>query len=147
MKRMLLADDDMDDRLLFKEVFAELPASEYSLWSVINGEEAITLLKDIPEASMLPDIIVLDQNMPVRTGRETLQYLKESSDFQHIPVIIYSTYNDPVFTEECLRLGAKEVLSKPDSYENYIQMIRGLLNEIPENGKQKNALVFTRPSR
>ena len=146
MKRMLLADDDVDDRMLFEEVFAGLPSAEYSLWSVVNGEEVIFLLKDIPDKRMLPDVIVLDQNMPVRTGRDTLEYLKASDSFKHIPVIIYSTYNDPLFVEDCLQLGASAVLSKPDSYDGYLLMVRQMLGDVDAFSKNKEGPVFTRPS-
>jgi CheY-like chemotaxis protein len=127
IRRILLADDDADDRLLFEEVFKDLPASQYRLYSVGNGEEVLSFLDQIKDPAELPDLIILDQNMPLMNGKETLLNIKSSPVFQEIPTIVYSTYNEKSFIDECTRLGANGVVSKPDSYEGYIQMINTFL--------------------
>lgn len=127
IKRILLADDDEDDRLLFGEVFADLPDDQYKLETVTNGEEVLTFLKNINNPTHLPDLIVLDQNMPVKSGKEALTQLKADEIYRNIPVVIYSTYNDPNFIKDCTELGVVAIVSKPDSYEGYIQMINNLL--------------------
>ena len=126
-KRVLLADDDADDTLLFEEVFASLPAEEYELSTVGNGEAVIALLDEISDPELLPHLIILDENMPLMSGKETLIRLKSIPRYSHIPVIIYSTYNEKTFIEECSTLGVQSVISKPDSYEGYIRMINSLL--------------------
>jgi CheY-like chemotaxis protein len=133
-KRILLADDDADDRLLFEDVFTDLPEDEYQLTTAENGDEVINTLEDTSD-DQLPHLIILDQNMPLRSGKETLFYLKGASRYQDIPVIIYSTYNDKNFVQECQALGANAVVSKPDSYEGYVQMINTFLRyAIPTDG-------------
>ena len=127
MKRILLADDDVDDRMLFEEVFHDLPRNEYKLITAGNGEEVINLLDETSNDSQLPDLVILDQNMPLKSGKDTLIYLKQTPRYQDIPVIIYSTYNDKSFIRECNSLGVLAVVSKPDSYEGYIQMINTFL--------------------
>lgn len=127
MKRILLADDDADDRLLFEEVFKDLPRDQYELVTVGNGEEVISFLDSASEGSRLPDLIILDQNMPLKSGKDTVIQLKASSKYNQIPVIIYSTYNDKSFIRECAGLGVLSVVAKPDSYEGYIQMINNFL--------------------
>lgn len=126
-KRVVLADDDADDTLLFEEVFAELPVDQYELMTVGNGEAVFELLDGITEATLLPHLIILDQNMPLMNGKDTLMKLKGIPRYENIPVIIYSTYNDKSFIEECAALGVQSVISKPDSYEGYIRMINNLL--------------------
>ena len=126
-KRVLLADDDADDILLFQEVFADLPPNEYELLTVGNGEAVIAVLDEISDLTKLPHLIILDQNMPLMNGKETLMRLKESPRYKEIPVVVYSTYNEKPFIAECAALGAQSVISKPDSYEGYIQMINSLL--------------------
>jgi CheY-like chemotaxis protein len=126
MKRVLLADDDADDRFLFQEVFNNLLLQHYHLECVDDGKSLLhTLQSEAPEN--LPHLIVLDQNMPLMSGKETLAALKKSRELLHIPVIIYSTHNDEKFIEECKRLGVCSVVSKPVSYEGYIEMIRKFL--------------------
>lgn len=126
-RRILLADDDADDRLLFDEVFTDLPESEYKLITAENGDGVIAYLEDEPNDDELPHLIILDQNMPLRSGKETLIYLKAASRYRHIPVIIYSTYNDKTFIADCEALGVNAVVSKPDSYEGYVKMINTFL--------------------
>jgi CheY-like chemotaxis protein len=126
-RRILLADDDADDRLLFEEVFTDLPESDYKLFTAENGDGVIALLEDEVNDDELPHLIILDQNMPLRSGKETLIYLKGASRYKHIPVIIYSTYNDKNFIAECEALGVNAVVSKPDSYEGYVSMINTFL--------------------
>ena len=126
IRRILLVDDDADDRMLFEQVFSDLPSDEYELQSVTNGEEVLSYLRSV-DKDELPDLIILDQNMPLMSGRDTLEVLKSEELFANIPVIIYSTYNDQAFIDDCMIHGVIAVLSKPDSYEGYIQMINNLL--------------------
>jgi CheY-like chemotaxis protein len=127
IRRILLADDDGDDKVLFEEVFSSLPADQYQLICMTNGEEVLTYLRDIVNPAHLPDLIILDQNMPVMSGKETLDVLKSDERYKDIPVVVYSTYNEKSFIEECHAQGVVAVVSKPDSYEGYIQMINTLL--------------------
>ena len=127
IRRILLADDDGDDRDLFEDVFASLPSEEYELHAVCNGEEVISFLEEIDDSSNLPDLIVLDQNMPLKTGKEALEFIRSHENYRDIPVIIYSTYNDRSFVHECEQLGVTAVVSKPDSYEGYVAMINTFL--------------------
>jgi CheY-like chemotaxis protein len=71
----------------------------------------------------LPDIIILDQNMPKMTGKESLIFLKENQRYRHIPAFVYSTYPVLEFYRECLDLGAQDVLAKPNTMQAYRQMI------------------------
>lgn len=125
MKRVLLAEDDEDDRLIFETVFSELGQSTYALSSVENGQEVLSFLKQSPDA--LPHLIILDQNMPLMSGKDTLIALKASTEYRHIPVIIYSTYNDQGFNDTCQELGVESVVTKPNSYEGFMQMVTEFL--------------------
>ncbi len=128
MKRIiLLADDDEDDRMLFEEMCQGLPANNYAFVCVENGQDVLTYLNNLKADEAQPYLIVLDQNMPKLSGKETLETLKNSASFKHIPVIIYSTYNDKNFIQECEKLGVLAVVSKPDSYDGYMNMINSFL--------------------
>lgn len=120
-KRVLLADDDEDDRLIFETVFSELGRREFTLSTVENGQEVLSFLNQSGDA--LPYLIILDQNMPLMSGKDTLVALKASSRYRQIPVIIYSTYNDQGFIDACKELGVANVVTKPNSYEGFTQMV------------------------
>lgn len=126
-KKILLAEDDGDDQKLFYD-FLKNRGDIVVMPIVENGEELIDALKKIKDVAQLPDIILLDQNMPKRNGIQTLEYLKASSCFNHIPVIIYSTYADENIILLASKLGAQAVLSKPVSKDGYHKMIDELLS-------------------
>ncbi len=126
IKRILLADDDHDDRLFFGEALAECASFPYELVTASDGEDVLAKLA-ATQYDRLPDLIVLDQNMPLLNGKETMQRLHSLPQFSHIPVVIYSTYNDSAFISACENLGVQAVLSKPDSFEGFVEMVRDVL--------------------
>lgn len=127
LRRLLLADDDEDDRFIFDHVLLETGYDTSLITGVDDGLAAIGFLDEIKDDKELPALIVLDQNMPKMNGKETLSYLKSSNRYLNIPVIIYSTYNDQKFVKECTELGALDVIAKPDSYNDYKEVVKGLL--------------------
>src|SRR4030095_5387419 len=90
-RNVLLAEDDSDDREIISEIFRQM-VDPAQLTMVENGMEIIHTLESITDPCALPDLIILDQNMPKMTGRQTLEWLKSEDRFAHIPVIIFSTY-------------------------------------------------------
>jgi len=85
---VLLADDDTDDCLIFRDALEELPIKT-SLKTVNDGEKLMDLLAK--DDVVLPDIVFLDMNMPRKTGYECLSEIKHNKQLQHLPVIIFST--------------------------------------------------------
>lgn len=127
--RVLLVEDDSDDRDLFVTFFSGrddillIPA-------VGNGLELIDYLKKLPSDADLPDLIILDQNMPLMNGKQTLQFLKSHPRFAGIPVVIYSTYTDSNLIIDCKKLGASMVAVKPIAEEGYKKMMNDFLELI-----------------
>jgi CheY-like chemotaxis protein len=126
-KRILLAEDDEDDKMIFTEIVKALIAdSNIRFDAVDNGLQIMQALEKSPH---LPDLVVLDQNMPQLNGKETLELIKKSDRFNTIPVVIYSTYNDSRISNECLRIGATQIITKPDSWEGFREMIKMLVQK------------------
>ena len=128
-KKILLADDDADDRGIFEQILQEKTDVEL-LATVENGLELIDFLETASGKQGLPDLIILDHNMPRMNGRQTLGFLKSSDRYTHIPVIVYSTNGDGKLAEECASLGASMVASKPAGYDEYEEMINRFLTLI-----------------
>lgn len=128
-KTLLLAEDDADDRLFFRDFLKDrndlklLPAAE-------NGLELTQLLDDIPDIKNLPDLIILDQNMPKQNGLQTLEKLKKSSRYADIPVMVYSTYATDVLRKDCIDNGAALLFPKPDNKSGYHKMIDAFFSAI-----------------
>jgi CheY-like chemotaxis protein len=98
---------------------------------VEDGEAVFHTLNMIDHKDALPQIIVLDHNMPKRNGFQTLELLKATPRYQHIPVMIYSTYIDQRLTDACYKKGASTVMTKPITKEDYNKMVEVFLSFIP----------------
>ena len=127
--KILLAEDDGDDQFIFHDSLKSRPDLEL-LPPVENGEALIDYLQQAAEPTALPDAIILDQNMPRRNGLQTLAILKNTNQYAHIPVMVYSTYADENLIERSKALGATLVMSKPVTAEGYHQLIDTFLNYI-----------------
>lgn len=137
-RKIVLVDDDTDDRQIFGEIVHDLDHAAV-VECAENGVEMVAMLDRTPD-DQLPEMIILDQNMPQMTGKESLIFLKGSPRFRSIPVIIYSTYQIRDFYQECLELGAQDVVPKPDTLQSYREMIEQFLvirSPSPASGEHK----------
>jgi CheY-like chemotaxis protein len=129
VRRILLAEDDSDDRDLFITFFAG--REDISLMpAVSNGLELVHCLMKASVDEELPHLIVLDQNMPLMNGKQALQFLNSHERFANIPAVIYSTYADTNLIIDCKKLGARMVASKPIDDEGYQKMMDDFLKVI-----------------
>lgn len=129
-KKILLAEDDADDQSFFLD-FLQHRKDVSLLQAVENGEEALTFLEKAGNhGGSLPDLIILDQNMPKRNGLQTLQELKANRSYKNIPVLVYSTYADENLKKQSTALGAALVHPKPFTSEGYHQMMDNFLSVI-----------------
>ena len=120
--KVILVDDDADDRYLFDIFFADRP-DLLLLPNVCDGIQLLDYLARLENSSEYPDLIVLDQNMPRMTGTQTLKVLKSHSQYKDIATVIYSTYTDQNLILEGTLLGAKSISSKPMDKEWYFKMM------------------------
>ena len=88
-----------------------------------NGQRAITYLEQLTEDCLLPKLIVLDLNMPILNGTQTLLQIKRDSRLKHIPIIIFSTSENENEKRKCLSFGALEYLVKPVTYDEGQRMV------------------------
>jgi CheY-like chemotaxis protein len=107
---ILLADDDIDDCLFFKEALKEfsLPTQ---LTVVHDGQQLMQLLTN--ETNELPHVLFLDLNMPRKNGFECLSEIKLDKKLEQLPVIIYSTSFHRKIANMLYETGANYYISKP----------------------------------
>ncbi len=127
IKKIMLAEDDEDDRYLFSGFVLERK-DIILLHATENGKEMIDFLNGMPDENNLPDLIVLDQNMPKMSGSETLRSLKSNGRYSRIPIAIYTTYADKKLIQECYGAGAMLIVEKPSSPHGYRVMIDQLMS-------------------
>jgi CheY-like chemotaxis protein len=122
---LLLIDDDADDREFFE---IALTATQLSIefLTAENGSEAIRLLHEKDES---PDIIFLDLNMPLMSGKECLSYIRSVEKHSSIPVVIFSTSSYDRDIEECEGLGATHFLTKTHDIDHLSILISKILNK------------------
>jgi len=124
-----LADDDEDDRLLTREAFRHhFPVS--TMACVEDGEELMDYLNRAggpeEEGHTLPELILLDLNMPRKDGREALREIKTSQRYRHIPVIILTTSDAQDDIEKSYFWGANSFITKPSSYQQLMEITRAI---------------------
>ncbi len=110
---ILLADDDEDDRLFFKEAFDEIKIKT-RVETVNDGVELMKYLnaKDV----VLPHILFLDLNMPLKSGLECLKEIRESKALKDLSVAIYSTSGSEEDIEKTFVKGANVYIKKPNDF-------------------------------
>jgi CheY-like chemotaxis protein len=110
--RILLADDDEADRLLFKEAFEELKILS-AVSFVHDGEQ---LLNYLSTTEALPQLLFLDINMPRKNGLECLIEIKNNPALKDILIAIYSTSSSENDIEEAFLSGANVYIHKPNDF-------------------------------
>ena len=126
IKRVLLTDDDRDDRDLFSEALASIDPAIVYHWAE-HGRQALHLL----DSNIIdkPDIIFLDINMPIMNGWELLGKLKQNSTYHDVPVIMYTTSSEAKDRKIAMELGALCFVTKPDNFKS----VKGLLQIVVDN--------------
>ena len=124
-KKILLADDDMDDLELLEEAFLLLNPS-LLLFKVSSGREGLDYLNNC-EDNMLPCLIVLDYNMPDFTGAEILETILREDRYKKIPSVIWSTSNTKLYKEISLQRGAKHYYQKPHNFQDILNLAQEML--------------------
>lgn len=120
--KILVVDDDPEDHLILLEYFKEMGSDQHVKF-LENGQRAIDYLERIVEDTFLPKLIVLDLNMPILNGTQTLLQIKRNVRLKHIPIIIFSTSENENEKRKCLSFGALEYLVKPATYDEGQRMV------------------------
>lgn len=123
MKHVVIVDDDVEDHLILRDYF-KVVGMEDAVKFLHNGQDAILYLEDLQEKEKLPQLIVLDLNMPILNGTQTLLQIKRNQFLKDIPVIILSTSANENEMRKCLSFGAIEYLVKPVTYNDGLTMVR-----------------------
>jgi CheY-like chemotaxis protein len=115
--KILIVDDDSDDREFFTDTFHKI--GMWRIHAVSSARDAIAFLESIYSDEDLPRLIVTDLNMPRISGIELLETLKEMLRYSLIPVIVCTTSSSVYEAKRCLASGASEYITKPSALKDY----------------------------
>jgi CheY-like chemotaxis protein len=117
--KFLLADDDADDAQIFQEALAGIAATiECKI-----AENGMKVFEWLSVHAYEPDVIFLDINMPQMSGWECLGKLKGSAEYQHIPVVMYSTSSAQKDIGMAYGAGASLFLTKPEDFRELCKIL------------------------
>lgn len=124
---ILVAEDDADDRILLADAFVE-SGVPVELDFVSDGVELLDRLGELAmEPGMsLPDLLLLDLNMPRMDGREALRSIREQDGLRHLPVIILTTSKAELDIRVSYQLGANSYVTKPRRFDELTAVLRSL---------------------
>ena len=120
---LLIEDDAIEVMKLHRTVASK--KLDHTIIEANNGVEALEILQ---KKEALPDIILLDLNMPKINGIEFLSILKSDDVLKYLPVVILTTSNNHKDVLECYKIGIAGYIIKPLKYEDYVEKIDSVLS-------------------
>jgi len=141
---VLLVDDNPADSELVREILGRNTCPDH-IHAVLNGTEAIAFLRGQGQhaRAVLPDLVILDLNLPGKSGRTVLAEVKADPVLRKIPVVVFSTSNathDIVLSYET---GANCYVSKPRNLRDYVAAVNSIgeywlgFARLPREGKHE----------
>lgn len=128
-KNVLLVEDNADDAFLLQREFRRIRQS-VDLHHVTNGLECMKFLRrNTPyEEAPRPDLILLDINMPIMDGIDTLREIVGDDDLCALPVIVMTTSDHDRDREEMFKLRCSSYIRKPVVSEEFSKVVEQLAN-------------------
>lgn len=118
-KKILIVEDNDLNLKLFRDL---LGAYGYTTFETREGIEAIALTRNI-----MPDLIVMDIQLPEISGLDITRKIKGDSQIRHIPVVAVTAFAMKDDEEKILRAGCEAYLSKPIAIDDFMRTIQRLL--------------------
>lgn len=121
--KLLLADDDEDDFFIIRQAFEEF-GRPYDLVHIKDGKQLLEHLSVISKSGQqLPDLVLLDVNMPEMDGVQALEHIRSDVSYSGMPVFMYSTSASDDERQTCIRLGANGFFTKAYSYRKILAFV------------------------
>jgi len=125
---ILLVEDNPDDVEITRRALRE-SAAPVDLIVVRDGQEAVDYLlrqgRHARDAAWrLPDLILLDLNLPRLTGREVLERLRASDALRSVPVVVLTTSKRPEDVRDLYAAGANTYIEKPQDFNQLVEVLR-----------------------
>ena len=128
---LLIVEDSNEDFEAFQR-FLRQSSLTIPVYRCLNGDQAMAYLYHTdrytdPESAPRPGLILLDLNLPGNDGREVLRRIKQDDNLKSVPVVIFTTSNNPKDIEACYRQGVNSYIIKPMDFKLLKRSIQTLL--------------------
>ena len=126
--RILVAEDNPADVYLLREAFS-IDGQEVDLVVVTDGEQALEFVQKQGEYSnaAVPDLIVLDLNLPKSDGSDVLRCIRNTDAYKEIPVVVLTSSDSPRDRKTIESLGASSFITKPSDLDSFLALGRTLI--------------------
>ncbi|WP_113660746.1 response regulator [Pedobacter nanyangensis] len=124
---ILIAEDDPDDALMLKDAFSEINQNMVTFLN--NGKLLIEHIQQLLLTNKLPNLIVIDLNMPVLDGRGVIKELQKNTETKNIPLVVLSTTKNKEDIDSVMALGASEFFTKPASFSDLVGITNTIANK------------------
>ena len=129
---ILLIEDDIDDVDLLKDALLENDV-HYQMQVIMEGDKVFNYLQTL---EILPEIIVMDLNLPKTDGKEILQEIKSSSPLTQIPIVVLTTSSSKEDIDYCNKMGISKFITKPATIEGWNLTINSIVHVANTSQKQ-----------
>lgn len=118
-----MIDDDLDDQYFYKDLFYQ--SSNELVFECVAGFEELNdkFLRAFNYDCFIPDLILLDLNLPQVSGMQIFKKLKEHEFYNSIPVAVLTTSSSPLDMSECKNIGINSYFVKPIEYEDCKKLV------------------------
>ncbi len=125
---ILLAEDESSDVFLMRRALQKAGISN-PLHVVRDGEEALLYIQGAEkfadrESYPMPTVMLLDLNMPKKSGFEVLEWIRSQDDLRHLTVVILSTSSQEQDVRKAYYLGANSYLTKPPDFDKLVDIVK-----------------------
>lgn len=121
---ILLVEDSLSDAKLVAKAL-DGAKRQTKLRTVSDGEQAVAFLKDA-KGEALPDLIILDLNLPRKDGWEVLSECKGDERLREIPIVVFTTTQMARDVQRCYAMGANSFVAKPFELQPFLKAIQAI---------------------
>lgn len=120
-------EDDKDFAFIMQHAAQEVD-NKVSVQIMENGKDALIRLNQFCEDRVKPKLIMLDLNLPGLSGLDLVKCIREIAFLKYVPVVFFTTSDNPKDVKASLEFGANAYLNKPSGYVNLVSCLQSVYN-------------------
>ncbi len=142
-EHVLLYAEDEDAAVFLLEMALKEANIALKLHRVSDGEEALAFLHHHGAYTRAPkpDMVLLDLNLPRKSGHEVLSAIREDNELRELPVVIFTSSSALADRHKSLALGARLHITKPSSFDGFVKAIRDACKSVGIEGTEAPVVV------